>query len=216
MEREIVMGPNMNTTVEPIVQFTEWYNSARDRPSRWIHNFALSTVDSTGQPHSRTVSMHTYDDEGFIFCTATEGNKAKQLAGNPKVSMLFVWELSRRQIRINGFVTKLPEEMDRRLYDRCSIREQLYFYTMGKGEEDVYNQSNILTEEQVDQRISDMDDDEIKFTAEGYVPFPTGWGGYNITPTTMEFLDLNTRGPARYRWRRDTVDSEWIYEQLAP
>ena len=51
--------------------------TVRSSPSKWPHNFILSTVDENGRPHARTVSLHTYNDDGFIFCSAYSGPKGK-------------------------------------------------------------------------------------------------------------------------------------------
>lgn len=78
---------------QPLLQFASHYKAARCTTGLWTHNFILSTVDSEvgifyidlmlqGQPHGRTVSLHTFDERGFCFCTNYDGPKAAQLGEN--------------------------------------------------------------------------------------------------------------------------------------
>lgn len=82
---------------EPFLMFRKHYRAAREcqEQSIWTHNFVLVTVDENVlsleydyfsflfslqlQPHGRTVSMHTYDEEGFYFCTNYDGPKSTQM-----------------------------------------------------------------------------------------------------------------------------------------
>lgn len=77
---------------QPFLQFTAHYKAARLTPGLWTHNFVLGTVDSEvwmfhlseltyqkGQPHGRTISLHTFDERGFCFCSNYDGPKATQL-----------------------------------------------------------------------------------------------------------------------------------------
>lgn len=47
--------------------------------SAWPHNCVFCTVDSDLQPHARTLSLHSYDESGFYFCTNSSGPKSEQL-----------------------------------------------------------------------------------------------------------------------------------------
>lgn len=67
---------NTDITAPPFVKFTEWFNGELCKDHvKWAHNFVLSTVDEEGAPWGRTVSLHYYDDRGFIFCSAMYGPK---------------------------------------------------------------------------------------------------------------------------------------------
>mgnify|MGYP001571295289 CR=1 FL=1 len=49
------------------------------------------TVSIDGQPSSRTVLLKGVDGRGFTFFTNLTSRKGKELAGNPRVSLVFPW-----------------------------------------------------------------------------------------------------------------------------
>jgi len=196
---------------EPMKEFTQWYTEARRKLSPWSHNFALTTVDSTGQPHSRTVSLHTHDERGFVFCSNFEGPKSEQLLQNPRANMVFMWEGTRRTVRINGTVQKIDEEDSKKLFARCRPEEQLYFYSSSQGKDHPYNQSNLYQNhsEYVNYLISLRE--QFGFPKE-QIPYPKAWGGYRVEPASIEFLDLGPMQLGRFKYRKE--GGEWKLEKL--
>ena len=74
---------------DPISQFGSWLQDARDRKILDATAMMLSTADNTGQPHSRVVLLKHFDEEGFVWYTYQESDKARQIQENPKASILF-------------------------------------------------------------------------------------------------------------------------------
>ncbi|MFX4593057.1 pyridoxal 5'-phosphate synthase, partial [Acinetobacter baumannii] len=61
----------------------------------------------------RMVLLKGFDALGFVFYTNHESRKGEQLIDHPKAAMLFHWKSLRRQVRLEGPVTKTtPEEAD--------------------------------------------------------------------------------------------------------
>jgi pyridoxamine 5'-phosphate oxidase len=48
---------------------------------------------------------------GFVFYTNTHSRKGAELLANPRAAMLFHWKSLRRQIRIEGTITQVPDAM---------------------------------------------------------------------------------------------------------
>jgi pyridoxamine 5'-phosphate oxidase len=78
-EREMDCFKTHPVESEPLLLFKKLFAQAERAETAWAHNFALCTVDPDGQPTSRVVSMHSFDERGFFFCTNTSGPKATAL-----------------------------------------------------------------------------------------------------------------------------------------
>ncbi|MFM7911314.1 MAG: pyridoxine 5'-phosphate oxidase C-terminal domain-containing protein, partial [Bacteroidota bacterium] len=49
------------------------------------------------------------------------------------------------------------------------------------------------------------------------IPRPEYWGGYRLQPLSIEFWQGRpSRLHDRLRYRRESLDTEWIVERLAP
>ena len=107
--REYLQGglSRANLNVDPILQFTEWFEQAQKIEIADPTAMILATVGSGGQPHQRTVLLKYYDDKGFVFFTNYESRKAREIEDNARVSLLFVWLDLERQVMINGTAAKV-------------------------------------------------------------------------------------------------------------
>ena len=111
--------------LNPIIQFKEWFNLAISKEINDPNAMCLSTISSDNKPHSRMVLLKDYNDEGFVFYTNYQSEKSDDINGNPRVSMLFFWPGLQRQIRIQGFVTKISSEESDRYFNSRPRSSQL-------------------------------------------------------------------------------------------
>eukprot|EP01129_Flabellula_baltica_P003660 TRINITY_DN13415_c0_g1_i1.p1 TRINITY_DN13415_c0_g1~~TRINITY_DN13415_c0_g1_i1.p1 ORF type:complete len:226 (-),score=40.73 TRINITY_DN13415_c0_g1_i1:38-628(-) len=194
-------------------KFTTCYETALQSPAKGPHNFVLSTVDEQGRPHGRTVSLHTYNDDGFVFCSAYNGPKGTHLLNNPFAAMTFCWDLSNMQLRVTGSVKRLDRESSERLFRLCRTVEQTYYYIMGNNSEEKFYQSSVIDSHE--ERAADFKEKLDGFKEEGaVVPLPEEWGGFIIMPDSIELLDMNIGYNMRTKF--SLVDGEWIEEMLSP
>ena len=63
----------------PLAQFAQWLKDARARKIIDATAMMVSTADATGQPHSRVVLLKEFDDQGFVWYTYQESDKARQI-----------------------------------------------------------------------------------------------------------------------------------------
>ena len=70
----------------------------------------VATVDEKGQPSSRVVLLKKISDEGLVFYTNYNSKKGKEISINNKVAVNFWWRELKKQIRIEGLITKAPEK----------------------------------------------------------------------------------------------------------
>lgn len=191
---------------DPVKQFTTWFEQARTTEIPDPTAMVLATVGAGGQPSQRTVLLKYYDSSGFVFFTNFESRKAREIAANPRVSLLFVWLDLERQIQINGTA------------ERISAAESAkYFMSRPKDSQVaawVSSQSHTLSSRQILlQKFQEMK----RKIGEGKVPIPSFWGGYRVRPVEIEFWQgRKNRLHDRFLYTRNETGEGWNIERLAP
>jgi len=161
---------------DPLQLFDQWFAEARQAEPNDSNAMTLATVDAAGQPAARMVLLKGHDARGFVFYTNEESRKAIDLAAQPHAALLFHWKSLRRQIRIEGPVSRVdPAESD------------AYFATRSRDSQLgawASDQSRPLADRALfEARFEEM---QAKFEG-GPVPRPPHWGGYRVTPERIEF-----------------------------
>ena len=188
----------------PIEQFELWFKQAIESGIPEPNAFSLATVSESGQPSIRTVLLKLFDQKGFIFFTNYESNKAKDIASNANVSMLFPWVALERQVKINGRAEKIS-----------SSESLKYFLSRPRGSQLgawVSQQSHVITSRNIlEIKLQEM---KRKFLNRE-VPIPAHWGGYRIIPETIELWQGGeNRLHDRFEYRR--MNESWSIRRLAP
>jgi pyridoxamine 5'-phosphate oxidase len=166
---------------------------------------SLATVGADQRPVVRTVLLKSYDERGFVFFTNFESRKARQIAENANVSVLFPWLALERQVIVCGTAEKIG-----------TAESLAYFLTRPRGSQLgawVSAQSSVITTRSLlEQKWEEM---KRKF-GEGEVPLPSFWGGYRIVPREVEFWQGRpSRLHDRFLYTRQ-ADGSWNIERLAP
>ncbi|HZV10435.1 MAG TPA: pyridoxal 5'-phosphate synthase, partial [Novosphingobium sp.] len=104
------------TGTDPMALFDAWFAEARAKEPNDPEAVALATATPGAAPSVRMVLMkdhgpHLGDGAGFVFYTNSHSRKGGELLGNPQAAMLFHWKSLRRQIRIEGSIAPVPDEM---------------------------------------------------------------------------------------------------------
>lgn len=194
---------NMNP--DPIVQFSEWFEQAQNTDIKDPSAMSLATADQSGEVTIRTVLLKIYDQQGFVFFTNYESEKARQIAENSNVALLFPWLDQDRQVKITGQAT------------RISTTESLkYFISRPRGSQLgawVSHQSSVISSRSL--LMSKLEEIKNRF-AEGDISLPEFWGGYRIRPQKIEFWQGQPdRLHDRFQYERQKDDS-WSINRLAP
>ena len=180
-------------TDDPFALFETWFAEARASELNDSNAMALATVDGEGRPSLRMVLLKGHGPDGFIFYTNFESRKAGELLANPNAALLFHWKSLRRQVRIEGAVTRVDD-----------ATADAYFATRARDSQIgawASDQSRPLdARETFEQRFRET---EARF-AGGRVPRPPHWAGLRTTPRAIEFwLDRATRLHERSRYEAD-------------
>jgi len=177
---------------DPLEQFRFWFEQAITAQLREPNAMILATCDGHGQPWTRTMLLKRLDDRGLVFFSNFESRKARHIAANPRVSVLFLWLELERQVSINGAA------------GRISTAESLaYFVTRPLGSRLgawTSRQSSVITSRSLlEAKLAEM---KRKF-ADGKVPLPSFWGGYRIIPESWEF----------WQGRPDRLHDRFLYSK---
>jgi pyridoxamine 5'-phosphate oxidase len=189
---------------DPVRLFERWYTEAIDSGIPEPNAMSLATVDSGGQPWVRTVLLKLYDETGFVFFTNYESLKAKQIATNNRVSLLFPWVALGRQVKISGTAEKIP-----------TTESLKYFASRPRGSQIgawASPQSQVISS----RSLLDAKIDEIRHKfARGEIPLPDFWGGYRVIPFEIEFWQAR-ENRLHDRFVYTKKDGGWTIERRAP
>lgn len=167
----------------PHALFDAWYAEARASEPNDSNAMALATVDAAGRPSLRMVLLKGHDMRGFVFYTNLESRKAAEIGVDPNVALLFHWKSLRRQIRIEGPVTRVSDEEGDAYFATRSRDSQLGAWAS--------DQSRPLESRAIfEARFAEMEE---RFRGRP-VPRPPHWSGFRVAPERIEFwLDREHR-----------------------
>ncbi len=196
----------MNNTIYE--KFVEWFQLAEQKELNDPNGMAIATAEPTGRISNRMVLMKAHSPAGIVFYTNFESDKGRALTGNPHIAALFHWKSIRRQIRIEGLVSKVSdEEADEYFHSRP--RDSQIGAWASKQSRPLRGRAELLA------RIG-------QYTLEyptGTIPRPPYWHGFLINPNRIEFWqDKPFRLHERQVWVADdnNSDDNWNEMTLYP
>lgn len=189
---------------DPFRQFDKWFQEATAAKLVEPNAMTLATATKDGRPSARTVLLKGVDGRGFVFYSNYESRKGREIAENPRASLVLPWIGLERQVIVEGTLAKVSREESAAYFHSRPRASQLGAW--------VAQQSSIITGRAV---LEDAMKALEKKHAGAEVPVPPAWGGYRLTPETVEFWQgRRSRLHDRLRYRREA--GEWIVERLAP
>jgi len=189
----------------PIDQFNKWFKEAIASEIPEVNAMALATANREGRPSVRMVLLKQYDDRGFVFFTNYESKKAKDIAENPQVALLFFWEPLERQIRITGNIEKISAAESFEYFRTRPIDSQLGAWASQQSRA-------ISARALLEKAFGEMME---KFK-NGNIPLPPFWGGYRVIPDEFEFWQGRVnRLHDRIAYYKQS-DNSWKIVRLSP
>lgn len=189
---------------EPFGQFSKWWEDAITSNIEEVNAMTLATADVAGKPSARIVLLKGMNAEGFEFFTNYDSHKAKDMAVNENVALVFFWKELERQVRIEGTVAKTSETVSDDYFFSRPQESQIGAWSSPQSEV-------IATRAVLDDNIAAVR----KKAEEIKIARPPFWGGYIVKPVMMEFW----QGRANRLHDRIAYFAEgdtWAVKRLAP
>jgi pyridoxamine 5'-phosphate oxidase len=193
---------------DPFVAFSDWLGQAHKNPMIVEANaMVLSTLDSDSSISTRTVLLKDISEGGFTFFTNYSSRKAHAMENNEHVSLLFPWYAMERQVSISGLAAKVSQQ-----------ESEDYFATRPWGSQigawASHQSSPLASREELEQRYEGAAQ---KWPEGTNVPCPPHWGGFRVTPLSIEFWQGRySRLHDRLRYERDNTNSNWELNRYYP
>ena len=190
----------------PFEQLAAWLQLARDQKIKDSNAMIVGTANKKGVVTSRTLLLKGIVDEKLQFFTNYNSQKARDLAENPHASMTILWKELERQICIHGTVQKTSREISEEYF-----KTRPYDSKIGAWVSE--NQSTrIAKRADLESRKMEF---EARFPNKDEVPCPGFWGGYELTPSHIEFWQ-GREGRLHDRLAYHLDVNNWILERLSP
>lgn len=187
----------------PLDIFKSWWDEAHQkRVQPNPHAMCLATIDPDGRPSARVVLCKGMDlnpaSSRLVFYTNRQSRKGAALESNPRAGLVFHWDTLDRQVRVEGPVTRSPDEESDRYFASRPLESRIGAWASDQSRPVASRDELLGKVARTIMELGVMLDDE---TAQ--VKRPPHWGGYRVWIETME---LWVGGPGRVhdraRWTR--------------
>lgn len=188
----------------PFEQFQLWMDQAIEAEIQDPTAMSVATVDGDGKPWQRMVLLKNFDRRGFVFYTNLGSRKAREIEGNPQVSLHFPWLQLDRQVIVGGRAERLS-----------AVDVMKYFLSRPRGSQLAAwaskQSSRINSRQALETQFAQMKE---KFS-KGDIPLPDFWGGYLVVPEEIEFWQ---GGEQRLhdRFSYQLNNGDWEISRLSP
>ena len=189
---------------DPFRQFEKWFQEAEASKLVEPNAMIVATAARDGRPGARTMLLKGVDGRGFVFFSNYDSRKGRELDANPNATLVFPWFAFERQVIVEGTVTRVTREESETYFHSRPPASQLGAWASA--------QSTIISGRKT---LEDAFKEVEKKYAGQSVPVPPHWGGWRLSPETVEVgQGRRSRLHDRLRYRR-TKDG-WTVERLAP
>ena len=202
-----------NLHSDPFAAFSAWLKEAAANAVIVEANaMVLSTlgpINEVGEEHisTRTVLLKDVSEGGFTFFTNYSSRKAQEMEINSQVTLLFPWYAMERQVSISGFVEKISESESAEYFASRPWSSQIGAWASAQS-------SPLSSREELEQRFAGASE---KWPEGTTVPKPPHWGGYRVTPISIEFWQGRySRLHDRLRYERANSETEWEITRYYP
>jgi pyridoxamine 5'-phosphate oxidase len=193
---------------DPFKAFADWLKEAHENPFIVEANaMVLSTLGAQEIISTRTVLLKDISDGGFTFFTNYSSRKGQAIDLNSQVTLLFPWYAMERQVSISGDATKISEEESAEYFSTRPWSSQIGAWASAQS-------APLSSREELEQRYEGA---ATKWPEGSVVPKPAQWGGYRVTPLSIEFWQGRySRLHDRLRYERANTDIDWEVTRYYP
>ena len=192
-----------------------WLDEAvQEKVQRNPNSMTAVTVSEDGQPSARVVLCKEFiADPGYlVFYTNYESDKAREIASNDKVALLFHWDSFGRQVRIEGQAVLSPAEESDTYFASRDWGSQLGAWGSDQSSP---LESRAALIAQVGRRAVKLglgaakNLKSIAIADQPVIQRPPHWGGIRVWANRIElWIEGSDRIHDRARWDRSLVANE--------
>ncbi len=188
--------------MNPITTFQSWLKEECEISNVRIPTACcFSTIGLDGFPNSRFVSFKDIIDQKFVLTGPVSSRKGQELQKNPKAAITFWWPNIEKQVRVQGTVIPLGDELADQYFDERNRPSKIISVISDQGRP-------IDSIEGLTQTLNDFDDNAT-------LSRPETWGGFVIDPVRIELLEFQE---SRLHYRRlfTKTTADWSLSILQP
>jgi pyridoxamine 5'-phosphate oxidase len=198
---------------EPMALASAWLATAlaaRQQPNPDAMVLATATAD--GRPSARVVLCKDFDiEQGRVsFVSNYDSRKGQELAQNGRAALVFHWDHSHRQIRMEGTVVKAPEAESDTYFASRNWQRRIGAWASAQSQP-------LGSREQLNAAVRAAADrfgapeptlENINQPPAVNIPRPTFWGGYYLWADAVElWIEGASRIHERAVWTRSLTTS---------
>jgi pyridoxamine 5'-phosphate oxidase len=197
---------------DPFEAFHQWLSEAANNDFIVEANAMVLTTlggDAKGEDAltTRTVLLKDVSQGGFTFFSNYSSRKAQAIELNTQVTLLFPWYAMERQVSIAGFAEKIERSESEDYFATRPWGSQIGAWASAQS-------APLASREELEQRYQGAAE---KWPEGTTVPCPPQWGGYRVTPISIEFWQGRySRLHDRLRYERANTTSNWELGRYYP
>ena len=193
---------------DPFIAFSDWLKQAHENSFIVEANaMVLSTLGASEQISTRTVLLKDISGGGFTFFTNYSSRKAQAIELNSQVTLLFPWFAMERQVSISGLAEKISASESAEYFATRPWSSQIGAWASAQS-------APLSSREELEQRFAGASE---KWPEGATVPMPPHWGGYRVTPISIEFWQGRySRLHDRLRYERANTEAMWEITRYYP
>lgn len=159
------------------IQLSEWLSEATEAGLPEPNGMVLATVNTEGEPSTRSVLCKGIDARGIVFFTNYTSAKSRDLRSSRRASVTFPWFALHRQVNVRGTVDAVSREETAAYWATRPRGSQLGAWASPQSA--VMSGRRALEDafEATRRRFADLE----------AVPVPPHWGGWLLRPERVEF-----------------------------
>ena len=168
----------------PLAQFQAWYSDAVEAGVVEPNAMTVATAGADGVS-ARTVLLKAVDGRGFVFYTNQRSRKARAIAHDPRVALVFGWHGVHRQVAVRGTAEVVPRAETEAYFASRPYGSRIGAWTSEQSR-------TVASAAALHEREAELRERWPDTGSPDDVPAPPHWGGYLVRALEVEFWQGRT------------------------